>query len=186
MCVLLVLRCCASVLGSFSWELVVISSDSTFVGGRLLRFGVGECLLGFRCALKPPRFGLVPWLFLFACRFLRARSQQFSWRLRSSTWILSLAPSEMVVFSGEGASSVLSYCGVASGVLSEKETSVSGEAEDSPSVYSPEEVSAFVILRSGSLYLFAGVRVELLFCLLVDVAFLRRFPSGLGISLRTI
>ena len=81
---------------------------------------------------------------------------------------------------------MLSYCGVASGVLSEKETSVSGEAEDSPSVYSPEEVSAFVILRSGSLYLFAGVRVELLFCLLDDVVFLRRFPSGLGISLRKI
>ena len=81
---------------------------------------------------------------------------------------------------------MLSYCGDASGMLSVKETSVSGEAEDSPSVYSPEEVSAFVILRSGSLYLFAGVRVELFFCLLVDVAFPRRFHSGLGISLRSI
>ena len=101
-------------------------------------------------------------------------------------WIVSLVASEMVVFSGEEASSVPSSCGVASGVLSIKEASVSGESEDSPSVQSPEEVSAFVILRSGSLYLFAGVRVELLFCLLVDVAFLRRFPSGLGISLRTI
>ena len=102
-------------------------------------------------------------------------------------WTTALT-SEMVVFSGEGASSVLSYCGVASGMLSEKETSVSGEAEDSPFVYSPEEVSAFVILRSGSLYLFAGVRVELIFCLLVDVAFPRRFhcASGLGISLRSI
>ena len=72
MCVLLVLRCRAPVLGMFPCELVVISSDSTFVGGRLLRFGVREGLLGFRCAFKLPRFGLGLWLFLFACRFLRA------------------------------------------------------------------------------------------------------------------
>ena len=103
-------------------------------------------------------------------------------------WIVSLVASEMVVFSGEEASSVPSSCGAASGVLSIKEASVSGESEDSPSVHSPEEVSAFVILRSGSLYLFTGVRVELFFCLLVDVAFPRRFHcvSGLGISLRSI
>ena len=70
MCVSLVLGCCASVLGIFPCELVVISTDSTFVGGRLLRFGVGEGLLDFRCALKLPRFGLGLWLFRFACRFL--------------------------------------------------------------------------------------------------------------------
>ena len=49
-------------------------------------------------------------------------------------WIVSLVASEMVVFSGEEASSVPSSCGVASGVLSIKEASVSGESEDSPSV----------------------------------------------------
>ena len=72
MCVLLVLRCCASVLGIFPCELVVISTDSTFVGERLLRFGVREVFLDFRCAFKLPRFGLGLWLFLLACRFLCA------------------------------------------------------------------------------------------------------------------
>ena len=67
---------------------------------------------------------------------------------------MSLVPSEMVVFSGEGASSVLSYCGVASGELSEEEVSVLGEAEDSPSVYSSEVVSAFFMFCSSFLYLF--------------------------------
>ena len=84
MCVLLVLRCCASVLGIFPCELVVLSTDSIFVDGRLLRFGIGEGLLDFRCALKLPRFGMGLWLFLFACRVLRDRCQKFSWRLRSS------------------------------------------------------------------------------------------------------
>ena len=94
----------------------------------------------------------------------------------------------MVVFSGEGASSVLSYCGVASGESSEEEASVSGEAGDSPSVYSSEVVSAFFMFCSSSLYLFTSVRVEPFFDLLVDVTIPRRFhcASGLGISLRSI
>ena len=52
-------------------------------------------------------------------------------------WTTALA-SEMVVVSGGGASSVISYCGVASRELSEEESSVSGEAEYSSSVYSSE------------------------------------------------
>ena len=72
MCVLLVLRCRAPVLGIFPCELVVISSDSTFVGERLLRFGVREVFLDFRCAFRLPRFGLGLWLLLFVRRFLRA------------------------------------------------------------------------------------------------------------------
>ena len=94
----------------------------------------------------------------------------------------------MVVFSGEGASSVLSYCGVASRELSEEDASVSGEAEDSSSVYSSEVVSAFFMFCSSSLCLFTGVRVEPFSGLLVDVTIPRRFycASGLRISLRSI
>ena len=61
-----------SVMGIFSCELVVIFPDSTFVGGRLLRIGVREGVLGFRCAFKLLCFGLGLWLFLLACRFLCA------------------------------------------------------------------------------------------------------------------
>ena len=91
----------------------------------------------------------------------------------------------MVVFSGEGASSVLSYCGVASRELSEEEASVSVEAEDSSSVYSSEVVSAFFMFCSSSLCLFTGVRVEPFSGLLVDVTIPRRFhcTSDLSISL---
>ena len=93
----------------------------------------------------------------------------------------------MVVFSGEGASSVLSYCGVASGELSEEEASVSGEAEDSQFVYSSEVVSAFFMFCSSSLCFLTGVRVEHFSGLLVDVTFPRfQCASGLGISLRSI
>ena len=45
-------------------------------------------------------------------------------------WIIDLVASEIAVFSCEEASSVPSSCGVASGVLSVKETSVSGESEN--------------------------------------------------------
>ena len=91
----------------------------------------------------------------------------------------------MVMFSGEGASSVLSYCGVASRELSEEEASVSGEAEDSSSVYSSEVVSAFFMFCSSSLCLFTGVRVEAISGVLVDVTSPRRVhgTADLGISL---
>ena len=39
---------------------------------RLLRFGVREAILDFRCAFELPSFGLGPWLFIFARRFVRA------------------------------------------------------------------------------------------------------------------
>ena len=39
---------------------------------RLLRFGVRDAILDFRCAFELLRFGLGPWLFIFARRFVRA------------------------------------------------------------------------------------------------------------------
>ena len=48
------------------------SGAASMLRPRLLRFGVREAFLDFRCAFKLPRFGLGLWLFLFACRFLRA------------------------------------------------------------------------------------------------------------------
>ena len=97
-------------------------------------------------------------------------------------WSTALA-SEMVVVSGGGASSVISYCGVASRELSEEESSVSGEAEYSSFVYSFEVVSAVIRLCFSSLCLFICARVEHSSGLLVDTPFLRfHCTSGLGIS----
>ena len=97
-------------------------------------------------------------------------------------WSTALA-SEMVVVSGGGASSVISYCGVASRELSEEESSVSGEAEYSSSVYSSDVVSAMIRLCFNSLCLFTRARVENCSGLLVDMPFLRfHCISGLGIS----
>ena len=97
-------------------------------------------------------------------------------------WTSTLA-SEMVMFSGGGASSVISYCVVPIRELSEEETSVSGEAEYSPSVYSSEVVSALIRLCFSSLCLFTRARVEHCSGLLIDMPFSRfHCTSGLGIS----
>ena len=48
------------------------SGAESMLRPRLLRFGVREAILDFRCAFELPRFGLGPWLFLFARRFVRA------------------------------------------------------------------------------------------------------------------
>ena len=97
-------------------------------------------------------------------------------------WTSTLA-SEMVVFSGGGASSVISYCVVPIRELSEVETSVSGEAKYSPSVYSSEVVSALIRLCYISVCLFTRARVEHCSGLLIDMHFSRfHCTSGLGIS----
>ena len=97
-------------------------------------------------------------------------------------WSTALA-SEMVVVSGGGASSVISYCGVASQEVSEEESSVSGEAEYSSYVYSSEVVSAVIRLCFNSLCLFTCPRVEHLTGFLVNTQFIIfHCASGLGIS----
>ena len=97
-------------------------------------------------------------------------------------WSTALA-SEMVVVSGGGASSVISYCGVASQEVSEEESSVPGEAEYASSVYSSEVVSAMIRLCFNSLCLFSCARVEHPSGFLVDTPFLFfHCTSGLGIS----
>ena len=64
-----------------------------------------------------------------------------------------------------------------------RETSVSGEAEYSSSVYSSEVVSAVIRLCFSSLCIFICARVEHSSGLLVDTPFLRfHCTSGLGIS----
>ena len=67
-------------------------------------------------------------------------------------WNTALA-SEVVVVSG-GASSVTSYCDVASQEVSEEESSVSGETEYSSYVYSSEVAGAVFRLCFNSLSLF--------------------------------
>ena len=97
-------------------------------------------------------------------------------------WTTALA-SEMVVVSGGGASSVISYCVVPIRELSEEETSVSGEAEYSPSVYYSEVVSALIRLCFSSLCLFTRARVDQCSGLLVEMHFSSfHCTSGLGIS----
>ena len=48
------------------------SGARSMLRARLLRFGVREAILDFRCAVELPRFGLGTWLFIFARRFVRA------------------------------------------------------------------------------------------------------------------
>ena len=149
-----------SVVGIFSVEIVVHLLDSTFDGGRLLRVGVREGVLGFRCVFGLLCFGLGLWLSLLDCPFLCAEYQMFSWRLKCSMWNTAMAP-EVVVVPGR-ASSVTSCCGVASPVVSE--SSVSGEAESSllvaTYVYSSEVIHEAFSLRCSFLYLITCTRVD--------------------------
>ena len=66
------------VVGIFSCEIVVPLLDSTFDGERLLRIGVREGVLSFRCVFGLLCFGLGLWLFLLDCPFLCAEYQMFS------------------------------------------------------------------------------------------------------------
>ena len=82
----------------------------------------------------------------------------FSWRLKCSMWNTAMAP-EVVVVPGR-ASSVTSYCDVASQEVSEL-SSVSGAAEYSSTyVYSSEVVHAAFSLCFNSLYFITCSRVD--------------------------
>ena len=101
------------VVGIFSCEIVVPRLDSTFDDGRLLRVGVREGVLGFRCVFGFLCFGLGLLLFLLDCLFLCAAYQMFSWRLRCSMWNMALFL-RWTLSESKTSSSMTSYCDVVS------------------------------------------------------------------------
>ena len=111
------------VVGIFSCEFVILLLDNTFDGERLLRIGVREGVLSFRCVFGLLCFVLGLWLSLLDCQCSCAVDYQlFSWCLKCSMWNMALFTrrtcSEVVVVPGR-ASSVTSYCDVASQEVTE-------------------------------------------------------------------
>ena len=111
------------VVGIFSCEIVLLPDDSAFDGERLLRIGVREGVLSFRCVFGLLCFVLGLWLSLLDCQcFCAVEYQLFSSCLMCSMWNMALFTrrtfSEVVVVPGR-ASSVTSYCDVASQEVTE-------------------------------------------------------------------
>ena len=118
-----------SVVGILSCEIVVHLLDSTFDGGRLLRVGVREGVLSFRCVFGLLCFVLGRWLSLLDCQcFCVVKYQRFNSYLKCSMWNMALFPRRTlagVAMVPGRTSSVTSYCDV----VSQDVSSVSGVTE---------------------------------------------------------
>ena len=81
------------VVGIFSCQIVVPLLDNTFDGERLLRIGIREGVLSFRCVFGLLCFVLGLWLSLLDCQcFCAVEYQLFSSCLKCSMWNMALFP----------------------------------------------------------------------------------------------